>query len=114
MSFIYVASPYSDPDPAVRFHRYNAVGDFIQSRIRRDNHPMLYSPIVHWAPLAEKYDFPTHYEFWKRIDHSMINAAEAVWVLRLQGWKNSLGVTSEIAFAREANKPVVYVDYDPD
>lgn len=114
MSYIYVASPYSDPDPAVRRERYEIICNFVQARARRENHVTLYSPIVHWHPISETYGLPGHFEFWKRINFAMILASSAVWVVRLPGWEGSLGVQSEINFAKESNKHVTFIDFDPE
>lgn len=104
---VYLASPYSDPDPAVREQRFEwncraAAGLIRQGRI-------VYAPIVHGHPLT-RYGLPGDWNFWKAADIGFLMAADELVVLRLPGWDESRGVGEEIALAEYAGKPVRYFD----
>ena len=104
---IYLASPYSHPDPAVRVSRFDAVCR-AASRLMRDG-VHLYSPIVHCHPLAVQGGLPTSWEFWEQYDRKIIAACGEVWVCTMDGWRESKGVTAEIKIAEELGLPVRFV-----
>lgn len=104
---IYLASPYSHPDPAVRQQRFETVC-FIAARLMREGHHV-YSPIAHTHPIAVKGELPTGFEYWEAFDRKMITACDAVWVAMMDGWRESVGVTAEIKIADELGKPVRYI-----
>ena len=104
MSYIYLASPYSDPSPAVREERFfateRATAWLLRERI------WVYSPIVHCHALALRYGLPTDAGFWQEYNFAMLRGAAALWLLKLSGWENSIGMRSEIAFAGREGIPV--------
>lgn len=105
---IYLASPYSHPDPAVREQRFRAAcrmaGELMRQGVR------VFSPIAHTHPIALEGDLPLGWDFWEQFDREMIAACEAVVVLTLDGWRESKGVTAEIAIAKELGIPVSTCD----
>jgi len=104
---IYLASPYSSDDLAVRDARFEAVCREAARLMQGGVHA--YSPIAHTHPIAMRGDLPTDWAFWESYDRVMIDAATEVWVLMLDGWQESRGVAAEIKIADEAGKPVRYV-----
>lgn len=103
---IYIASPYSDPDPAVMQSRYEAVRSFAAERLKMKEH--VYSPIVHCHLLALHHDLPKDFQFWMDYNLHMIDCSEALYVLMLDGWKTSKGVTAEIKYAEERSLKIIY------
>ena len=106
---IYLASPYSHPDPAVRDERFHAVCRAAAALLRA-GHAVL-SPIAHSHALA-RHGLPTEWSFWSRYDLEMLARCDQVVVLMLPGWQESAGVREEIRIARELGKPVRYVAPD--
>lgn len=103
---IYLASPYSHPDPAIREDRFQAVCRAAAALIR-DGHAV-FSPVAHSHPIAA-YGLPTDWAFWEtQMRHHLETSAEVV-VLTLDGWQESVGVAAEIAIATELGKPVRYL-----
>lgn len=94
---IYLASPYSHPDKQVEQRRFEAVASKCAEFARASLH--VYSPIVHWHPIARLHDMPTDYSFYRRINEDMIRRCDGVFVLTLDGWEQSLGIRHEIDFA---------------
>jgi nucleoside 2-deoxyribosyltransferase len=103
---IYLASPYSHPDPAIREQRFQAACRAAASLIRAGE--PVFSPIAHSHPIAA-YGLPTDWAFWERDARLHLTASTEVVVLTLDGWRASVGVASEIAIARELGKPVRYL-----
>jgi hypothetical protein len=117
---IYLCSVYSHgegkEDPAVRQRRYELTRNFIAQNI--DKH--IYSPIVHHHEMAEMYDLPKDYEFWKKKDRDFIRRCDSVWILDVVNeedwaWDESEGIKDEATFAMECGIPTHrVVSYAPD
>jgi hypothetical protein len=104
---IYLASPYSHRDPAVRQHRFDAVCRVAAELIRHG--AVVYSPIVHGHPLC-RYDLPTDWAFWQEYDLAFLKKCDRIVVLRLDGWQESVGVRAEVEAAARLGKLVNYLD----
>ncbi len=104
---IYLASPYSHPDPVIREERYRAACRTAAALLREGR--SVFSPIAHSHPLTE-YGLPADWTFWKHCDRELLERCDEVLVLLLDGWKDSVGVREEIRIAREMGKPVRYLD----
>lgn len=106
---IYLASPYTHPDPAVREARFQAAC--------RQAAEMLRCGIPTWSPIAyshtlAEHGLPLDWAFWERFDRTFLEICSEVWVLMIDGWRESKGVAAEIGIALELGKPVVYVEPD--
>ena len=106
---IYVASPYTHPDPIVREARYRAACRQVAEMLRCGIHA--FSPICHSHPLVE-YGVPGDWTFWRDYDLKFLAMCDEVWVLMLDGLKTSTGVQAEIAMAMALGKRVVFVESD--
>jgi hypothetical protein len=105
---IYLASPYSHTDPAVREHRFQKACQAAATLMSRG--VLLFAPICHTHPIAMAGDLPKGWNFWQRYDRIMVERCEEVWVLMLVGWRESKGVMAEIALAEKLGKPVKYME----
>lgn len=107
---IYVASPYSDPDAAVRQVRAEAVARFTARMMALGY--MAWSPIVHGHALAEHVPEAQReaHRFWMQHCSSMLKKADALVVLQLDGWLESRGVQWEIAEALGRGLPTIDVE----
>lgn len=108
MAYIYLASPYNDPDPAIREHRYQAVAKatvwlLLQRR-------WVYSPIVHCHDLSIKYNLPTDANYWRTYNVAMLEEASELMILKLPGWDTSAGVHAEKSLAHHLGLPVTYTE----
>lgn len=106
---IYLASPYSSPNPETMIQRYHATAAFTARAMH--NGITIFSPIVYGHNIALSHSLPTDAIFWKNFNESLIRHCSAMWVLTLDGWIESKGVTMEIAYAEERGIPVEYKDY---
>ena len=104
---IYLASPYSDPDPAIRQWRFEAACKATAQMFRAGL--IVFSPIVHSHPLTQ-YGLPSEWKFWQRYDHAYLEACSALAVLTLDGWRESEGVSNEIKTANELGIPFCSID----
>ena len=102
---IYLASPYSHPDPAVRELRYEIAGE-VATRLLHSGH-LVYSPIVHSHPLV-LHGLSTGWEYWRDLDMAMLSRCQELLVLTISGWAESEGVQAEILAAKEMGMPIRY------
>ncbi len=70
----------------------------------------VFSPISHTHPIACVGDLPKSWEFWEAYDRVILAACCKVMVLMLDGWKESVGVQTEIKIAQELGLPVEYIE----
>ncbi len=105
---IYLAQPYTDPNPDVRKHRFN-LGERYTAELLQ-NGQWVYSPIVHCHELAKKYDLPSDFEYWKDHNFHMLGCSNVVFALLLDGWQDSQGMFNEIQQAIFLNITVRVVE----
>lgn len=109
----YLASPYAHRDPAMMITRYKAAIDAVAELMLNDL--VVFSPIVHNHHVnvsLHKVDESqgSRWDYWKRFDLAMLDRCDAVIVLMIDGWRESVGVAAEVKHAEEQGKPVYYYD----
>lgn len=109
MSFIYLASPYSHADPAIREQRFVAA-------CKAAAKLMLAGDVV-LSPIAHSHSIETlgigHVQsggFWKTQDVPLLRHADKLVVLMLDGWQESKGIEWEIEMATALLMPVEYLE----
>ncbi len=107
-TLIYLATPYSDPDPKVRQRRFDVVNRVAADLMRDGDH--IFSPISHTHPIALAGDLPKGWEFWQGYDRAILAACSKMIVLMQSGWRESVGVSAEIRLAEEMGLPIEYID----
>lgn len=71
---------------------------------------IVFSPIAHGHPIAQFYGLPTDWEYWAKFAKEYIQRSDELVVAMIPGWKESTGVTAEIAIANELGIPVSYLE----
>jgi hypothetical protein len=104
---IYLASPYTHDDKAVREARFEQVATVLHQLSQEEW--LVFSPIVHTVPLQDKTGAGTTWQYWKEIDEAWIECCQAVWVCTMPGWMASVGVSAEITHAQKCGIPVRFV-----
>jgi hypothetical protein len=107
MTYTYLASPYSHPNPSIMRGRYQAA--LAATHYLLTQRIWTYSPIVHSHTLALQYDLPTSFEYWMDYCHAMLAPAHDFMILALDGWQESKGVTEETSLAYALNKPIRFI-----
>jgi hypothetical protein len=111
MKMIYLASPYSHPDKAVEAFRYIVVTKIAAYLIAEHN-------VAMFLPITQSHTLKDHelrlkgttFAAWRDIDLCAIDHCDEVWVVKMKGWKESVGVTAEIDHAKLTNKPIKYIN----
>lgn len=102
---IYIACPYSHPDPAVRRARFDAVTR-LGAKLSREG-KVVFSPLTHSHPMAE-YGLPAGWDYWERADREFLAACSDMIVYCLPGWTDSVGVKAEIDYMLDAGRPIAF------
>ena len=104
---VYLACPYSHPDPAVRFMRAQqasrAAAELMKAGLA------IFSPLSHSHSIAEC-GLQGDWEFWEPVDRPILTQCERMIVLKLDGWEQSVGVAAEIKIADELDIPIEYIE----
>jgi hypothetical protein len=106
---VYLASPYSDPNPEIREQRFRAVCKYAAGLMRLGD--SVFSPIAHTHPIA-LFDLPKGRDFWQQYDEKMLSVCDSMIVLMLPGWEKSKGIAGEIAIMELAGKHIEW--HSPD
>jgi hypothetical protein len=102
---MYLASPYSDPDPSVCEARFDATCRATAELLRRG--VLVFSPVVHSHPLV-RFQLPTSWDYWGVYDRAYLRLCDRLTVLTLDGWRESRGVQAEIDLAIDMDLPIAY------
>jgi hypothetical protein len=105
---VYLATPYSHDDLAVRERRFAIANRVAADLMRSGVH--VFSPISHTHPIAMAGELPKGWDFWEAFDRTVLAACVKVIVLRQPGWEQSTGVRAELGIAREIGLPIEFMD----
>ena len=111
MKKIYLACPYSHADMEIVERRVMAVNAWA-GKLMRQGH-CVFSPLSHSHPIAMTMVGQSHMDtnFWLAQDLPMlVDWADEMWVLKLEGWEQSKGIHIETVAAWEFDIPVYYID----
>jgi len=112
MKRIYLASPYSHPVRAVRSDRFRAACKVAADVIREGY--ICFSPIAHSHHIADYLKNHNDSDYWVKQDMSFLESwADEIWVVCIEGWKESKGVAAEVKRAVEVGLPVKYMFPSP-
>jgi hypothetical protein len=115
---LYIASPYSAVGVVdeelkkdimkARFEEVTA----IEAELTKLYQLTLLCPIT-TSHLFKEYqpDLGTSWDFWSQIDENLLRVVDALLLIKMAGWENSIGVKAELQLAVKHNKPVY--EYNP-
>lgn len=106
---IYIASPYSHPNREVEETRNTAVATATGYLMNAYPELSFFSPICHTHPIATVCKLPGHWEYWKQYDEAMLSRCNELWVLCIDGWETSKGVTAELELAKNLGLRVQHI-----
>lgn len=106
---IYVAIPYSDKSQKVMKYRYD-MANLVSAHLILTGH-IVFSPISHSHPIsfAASQNIQTLGDLWYEQDLTFIEHwATNLYVVCVDGWRESVGVRLEIQKAKSLGIPVYY------
>ena len=104
---IYLATPFSHPDPAISQHRLENVNRYAAHLLGRGK--LVFPPLSHGAPIDSR-EVPG--SVWYELGPRILKGCDELWLLALDGWEDSEGVRMELALARQLDIPVYVVNPD--
>jgi hypothetical protein len=104
---IYLATPYTHPEPEVRAARFLAVTLYCAERMAAGE--LIFSPITYGHAFGELGLAATDHVSWIQFNETMLGISTGVRVLCLRGWELSAGIQHEVEFADKHGIPVEYV-----
>lgn len=109
---IYLATPYSHPDAAVREIRFKQVTYAASVLMQCGYH--VFSPITHGHPMAEMSDLPKGFDYWGEQCKRQIAMCDRLVILTLEGHDTSKGVEAEYMefFSQKNPKHIYYLDWE--
>lgn len=106
---IYLASPYSSPDPDLQEARYEIARRIVAGLLHQGK--FVFSPIVYGHEMAKEHNLPTDAEWWKAFNEDFMRQCTHIYVLRIPKWNTSLGVQHEMDYADRIGIPVAFINY---
>ena len=104
--FVYLGSPYSHSEKAVREARYLEAERAMVEMLKDGVHT--YSPIVMTHTAATRYDLPQESSWWRANNYAFLGMASELRVLMIEGWHESIGLADEIEMANKLGIPISY------
>lgn len=107
---IYLACPYMHKDQSVIEDRVRQASLIAGSLISEGFY--IFSPITHSHFIAKEVNLPGNWAYWEGYDRVFLKACKGLYVLKMPGWEESIGVQAEIKIADELGIPVEYIEYE--
>lgn len=103
----YLACPYTHDDPVVREYRFQQA-NVTAAKLLHQGH-IVFSPVSHSHPIALASNLPGDWEYWKPWCMAYLRLSKALFVLMLNGWKESVGIRAELQVAKDMEIPIEYL-----
>ena len=101
---IYLAGPYSHPNPLVRADRSRAMG---KAMLELSQQQILsFSPVFYGHELEKKFHERLPYKFWIDWGLQILSSCSGLYVVSLPGWRDSKGVRAECEAASRLGLPL--------
>jgi hypothetical protein len=109
---LYIASPYTHPNPLVRRARAHCAAVITAELMRGATGDWFFSPIPLGHEVAQHlpYEVADDHGFWMRWCRNALEEASALYLIPLPGWQESKGIAEELAYCDSKSLPVVYLD----
>ena len=106
MQSVYLAAPYTSPDPEVSRDRVE-IASIIAASLMREGYTT-FSPITHGHNIADHLPakLAASHEFWMHQCLPILANCDWLIIVPLEGWRESKGIAEEIAFAQASRKPI--------
>ncbi len=95
---IYLAQPFKHKKLEVEEARFNLAVACAAELIQRGY--FVYSPIVNSYPQNKTFVESQDFSFWRPFDFHMLSKADQLWIMKIEGWRESVGLAAEIDFAK--------------
>lgn len=113
MRVVYLAGPYTHKDEEVQALRRIVFSHMAGLILMKEKDVAVIDPISSSAAIVDRHPehFTGRFDCWEKIDLELISRCDEVYVMAIDGYKQSKGVQAEIAHAKELGKPVHFIDF---
>jgi len=106
---LYVAVPFTHSEASVREQRFQAACRV--SALLMKHSIVVFSPLSHSVPIVRHGDLDEmDSEYWLTMDLPLLERADELLIVGLDGWEESRGVQEELHFALEHNTPITLIE----
>ncbi len=106
----YLACPYTHQSAIVMRERFEKVSKCAGLLMQKGH--IIFSPISHTHPIAMQCKLPVEWRYWEKFDTVYLSVCYKMFVLKLQGWETSTGITNEIEIATHLGLEIEYINED--
>ena len=104
---IYLAAPYSNPDPKLVQARMEQIYDVMGEFMKQDRHVL--TPLF-MHEVAVRHELDGTYDYWEKYCLDILKRCDEMIVLCLPGWTESRGVKGEMEFCRRNGIPITFME----
>ena len=104
---IYLAAPYSHPDPAIVKGRMESIYACLAHYMKMGEH--IITPLFMHEVVVRNEDMDDDFHYWGEYCLDLLKRCDRMIVLQLPGWDISRGVAQEIEFCFRRDIPVLYI-----
>jgi hypothetical protein len=108
MKTAYLAVPYSHKNKSTRMARFDCA-NIAAAHLFKLGYNVL-SPISHSHPISQYMDNSNDSAFWVSVDEYWQRHCDVLFVLKIEGWKDSAGVHREIGLAIELGQTIKFLE----
>lgn len=101
---IYLASPYTDEHYDMQVARYQIAREVAADLIHKGH--TVFSPIAYSHPIVQIRKSLDTWDVWMYFDFDILTRCDEMWILPLDGWKQSEGINLELSVATDHDIPV--------
>lgn len=106
LPILYIACPYTDPDPKVREHRVALATKVAAIYIKKGH--VVYSPLTHSHPIDVELGETLSSDFWVTFDETFMEICDEMLIIQSKGWAESKGIERERQFFKARNRPISF------
>lgn len=107
----YLAGPFSNPDQKIMDER--KVLHAKLAVLLKNRGESIYAPIPETTCLTELGGLSgTSWKDWREHDLNLLQRCDELYVMLIQGWRESLGVRGEVKFAIQNNIPIRFINME--
>ncbi len=111
IKMVYLASPSSHPFKEIELMRYEEINQIAANLHEHYPQVAFILPITQTYKLMEyNKNIGTAREAWKARDLEFISRSDELWIVSMDGWRESIGVMAELDFALQYQIPVFFID----
>lgn len=109
--FVYLAAPLAHPSPTIQNDRIELAS--LAAAMLMERGLVVFSPLSHCYRIKQHFTREPDHDFWMRQDLRILHACDELFVLPLDGWRESKGVAMEIDYFTSHKRPISIIQSLP-